>query len=180
MLQPPLQNIQKQFGTKKLKDFPHYSLMTLIYYWYIKGIKPISILNYLDYNKSEALNILQENLGWKYYGGKHYESIYTRFFQGYILPKKFNYDKRKAHLSTLISSGQITREEALDEINKDPYPSEELENEDKNYVIKKFGITPQEFDRIMNLPKKTIWDYPSYEGSMLLKLLRFIRRMRKR
>ena len=105
--------------------------------------------------------VLQKELDWKYYGGKHYESIYTRFYQGYILPKKFGFDKRKSHLSSLICSGEITRDEALRELENETYPAD-LQEQDREYVIKKLGLTDDEFEAIMNLPKKTFWDYDSY------------------
>ena len=107
------------------------------------------------------MDILQNQLGWQYYGGKHYESIYTRFFQGYILPVKFGYDKRKGHLSSLICSGEISREQALDDLKKPTY-APTLQEEDLEYVVKKLGLTADEFEAIMRLPKKAIYDYPSY------------------
>ncbi|MCE3260702.1 MAG: ExsB family protein, partial [Bacteroidetes bacterium] len=92
---------------------------------------------------------LVKELNWVPYPGKHYESLFTRFYQGYILVKKFGVDKRKAHLSSLICSGQITREEALEELAKPPYPVS-LQEEDRKYVIKKWGLTEAEFERIMH------------------------------
>jgi hypothetical protein len=142
-------------------------------YFYIKYPKFINILDYVNYNKKEAIKIIEERLEWRNYGGKHCESIYTRFFQGYILPKKFRYDKRRAHLSALICSGQITREEAIREIEKDPYPSEELKKEDKEYVIKKLRLSEKEFEGIMALPPKQFDDYSSYASSLGYKLLSF-------
>jgi hypothetical protein len=124
--------------------------------------KMINLLDYIDYSKKEALQVLEKDLEWKYYGGKHYESIYTRFYQGYILPKKFGYDKRRTHFSSLICSGEITREEALSEFSTNPY-TEKMQQEDREYVIKKLNLTESEFDEIMNLPHKSFWDYPSYE-----------------
>ncbi len=128
---------------------------------YLAALEWINILDYLDYVKKDAMQLLKRELGWEYYGGKHYESIYTRFYQGYILPKKFGYDKRKMHFSSLICSGEMTREEALEELKKETYPIE-MQEEDKAYVIKKFCITIEEFERMINLPKRTYWDYPSY------------------
>ncbi len=107
------------------------------------------------------MDVLQNVLGWQYYGGKHYESIYTRFFQGYILPRKFNIDKRRAHLSSLIRSGQISRENAVEEMSAPTYP-EDLQREDREYVIKKLGMTEQEFESIMAAPVKSYRDYPNY------------------
>jgi hypothetical protein len=104
--------------------------------------------------------MLEDELGWRDYGGKHYESIYTRFFQGYILPKKYNIDKRKAHYSTLICSGQLTRAQAMEKIEKKPYNEDQI-REDKEYVIKKLGITEAEFNAIMSAPPKTHKDYPN-------------------
>jgi len=148
-----IKNIQKQYGHIPLQTFPHISYFT--YQKYLITCKTVNILNYLDYSKKDAITILENELGWKYYGGKHYESIYTRFYQGYILPKKFGYDKRRTHLSSLICSGEITRSEALEELNNEPYPLE-LQEQDKEYVIKKLGITKDEFERIMNLPKNLL------------------------
>lgn len=155
-----IRTISRMFGSKKLKDYPHLTISKFFYYAFIKRIKSISILNYLSYQKTEAMRVLQDELGWKYYGGKHYESIYTRFYQGYILPTKFKIDKRKAHLSTLIFSGQLTRDEALTELQKPIYPIELL-REDQDFVIKKLGLNADSFKEIMELPCKTFQDYPN-------------------
>lgn len=115
------------------------------------------------------MRVLKEELGWKYYGGKHYESIYTRFYQGHILPEKFLIDKRKAHLSTLIFSGQLSREEAIQELQNPIYPAGLLE-EDRIFVIKKFGLNEDSFQQLMNLPRKTFQNYPNqYEFLKFLK-----------
>lgn len=153
-----LRDVQKSFGHKKIKSTPVMSLFELFYYTQIRKIRMISILNYVDYNKHEAMDVLQNKLGWVYYGGKHYESIYTRFFQAYILPKKFNIDKRKAHFSSLIYTGQMTRDEALTEMTKPVAPDDVLA-EDREYVIKKLGLSEKEFEEIMNLPCKTFLSY---------------------
>jgi len=157
-----IKSVHKQFGKGKLKTFPRLNLVAYHKYRYLasQGFL-VNILNYIDYVKSDAKKVLMRDLGWKDYGGKHYESIYTRFYQGYILPKKFGYDKRKVHFSSLICSGQMTRGEALKELKKDPYPLR-LQEEDNAYLLKKFGLSDKEFDGIMNLPKRTYWDYPSY------------------
>lgn len=167
-----IKSVHKQFGTQKLKTFPHLSLFKVFYYLWVKQIKAIAILDYADYNKKTAMDVLQNKLGWIYYGGKHYESVYTRFFQGYILPNKFHIDKRRGHLSTLICSGEITREEALEEIKKDPYPSEDLKKQDIEFASKKLGIKPLEFEKIMAAPIRSINDYPN--NSKILHFLRSI------
>lgn len=156
-----LKAIHKKFGKVPMKTFPYLGVTKGWYYMKIKGLKTFSPLNWIDYDKNAVKKFIQEELGWRDYGGKHYENIFTRFYQGYILYKKFGIDKRKSHLSTLICSGQITREEALEEIKKNPYPTEEMLLEDREYLIKKLGITEQEFQYLMDLPVKKHTDYPS-------------------
>lgn len=156
-----IKSVHERFGTVKLNTFPHMTFYE--YNKYQLTQKWIHILDYYNYVKKDALKILEEELGWKYYGGKHYESIYTRFYQGYILPKKFGYDKRKTHFSSLICSGEMTRDNALAELKNPTYPLA-LQKEDKEYVIKKLGLTVSEFEMIMNSPRRTYWDYPSYAG----------------
>jgi N-acetyl sugar amidotransferase len=157
-------SIHKSFGKIPLKTFPGLSYSKWFYFKILRGITFFPLLNYIDYNKTEAMAFLEKELGWQYYGGKHHESLYTKFIQSYILPVKFGYDKRKAHLSSLINSGQLSREEALAEMNKELYPAEELAR-DRSYALKKLGLTNNEFEKIMSLPKKCFWDYPSYEKS---------------
>jgi N-acetyl sugar amidotransferase len=172
-----IKSVHQQFGQMKLKDYPHYSLFDLFNYIVVKRTNFVYILNYIPYNKKEALKVLENELGWKYYGDKHYESIYTRFFQGYILPKKFNIDKRKSHLSSLIASGQMTREEALEIMRCNPYTQEQM-CEDREYVIKKLGLTEAEFEEIMALPIKRFSDYPNNDA--LLKNLTGLAKMAQR
>lgn len=154
--------LNQRFGTMSLDKFPHYNLFMDWVYKY--RLRRFPILNYIDYNKTQAISVLSNEMGWKYYGGKHYESIYTRFYQGYILPRKFGYDKRRSHFSSLICSGEMNREQALMELQKPTYPLEQ-QMEDKEYVIKKLELTDEEFERIMALPPKTHLDYPSYDGT---------------
>ncbi len=158
-----IQAIYNRFGSgKKLKSYPLLSLYNYIQYRYFKKGESIALLNYVPYNKADAMKVLLEELEWKDYGGKHFESKITHFYQAYILPVKFNVDKRKAHLSSLICSGQITRDEALLELKKELYDPTKLE-EDKDYFIKKLGLTVDEFNNIMSSPVKQHHDYPSYQ-----------------
>jgi N-acetyl sugar amidotransferase len=152
--------VHRRFGTVPLRTYPHFSLFDLAWINLIRGIRTVSILNYIDYNKAEAMELLQTKLGWTYYGGKHYESIYTRFWQGYVLPTKFGVDKRYGHLSDLINSGQLSRKEALAEIRTPPYPADLLE-QDLRYVRKKFGLSEAEFGNLMALPRRSFRDYPN-------------------
>lgn len=171
-----IKDVHQKFGKVKLKNYPFFNLFLLFYWTFIKNIKVISILNYIDYNKRQVMEIIQNELDWVYYGGKHYESVYTRFFQGYILPKKFGIDKRKGHLSDLIYSGQITREDALNELEKDIYPSN-LFNDDFIFVKKKFLLSDKEFDQIMNIPVKSYKEFKNIERKIDL-LKRFLNYLR--
>ena len=136
--------IHKKFGTVPLKNYP--AKFKDGRYIRTKGsYKSIPLLNYLDYNKKRTKEIIAQELDWKDYGGKHYESVFTRFYQGFILPEKFNIDKRKAHLSNLVFSGQITKENALLELSKAVYPAGQLEI-DKTFVLKKLGFIEQDFE----------------------------------
>ncbi len=164
-----IRGLQKRFGSRLLRTFPHFTLFDLFYAHVVRGVRSVSILNYIDYDKEAAMKILSDELGWKYYGGKHYESVYTRFIQGYILPQKFGVDKRYGHLSDLVRSGLMTRSKALEEIEKPPYP-EDLFAKDYGFVLKKFGITDEEFQSIMSAPVRTYRDYENSEA--LMKALR--------
>ena len=151
--------IQRTFGSIKLRKYPKINMFRrYVIYPILKGIKEYRILNFLPYNKKEAKKIIQSSLGWRDYGGKHYESLFTRFFQSYYLPVKFGFDKRKAHLSSLILSNQISKDEALEELKTPPFDEESIEK-DKVFISKKLGITLSEFENILNLPKKNHSDY---------------------
>lgn len=156
-----IKDVHQRYGTMKLKTYPRFSLTYLFYVNIIRGVRTISILNYVDYNKEEAIKILKEELDWKYYGGKHYESIYTRFYQGYVLPRKFGIDKRYGHLSDLIKSGQMKREDALEEIKKPTYP-EELQQQDLAYACKKLGLSRAQFEEIIKAEPRTFRDYRNF------------------
>lgn len=159
-----LKAVHKRYSEKRLKDYPHVNFFQrYIYYTLIKKMIIISPLNYINYNKNEAIETLKTDLGWQYYGGKHYESRFTKFFQSYYLPVKFNFDKRRAHLSSLIVSGQITRDEALIEMKEDAYSKTEIEN-DLEYVAKKLDWSPEEFRVIISLPPNRHENFPSNES----------------
>jgi hypothetical protein len=125
-------------------------------------VKWIRLLNYMDYDKFEAKKMLMQKYGWQDYGWKHFESIYTRFYQGYILPTRFGYDKRQSHLSSLICSDMISRTEGLCDFWRTSYPDEQ-KRLDLEYVIKKLGITREHFDYLMLLPKQSYHDFPNNE-----------------
>lgn len=164
-----LKDIQRKYGNLKLKKYPKIGFLKRYFYCsFIKGIKEFKILDFMEYNKNTAKKIIQDELDWKDYGGKHYESVFTKFFQSYYLPVKFGYDKRRAHLSSLVLSGQISREDALKEMKTLPYQEETLVR-DKLFMAKKLGIGVDQLENIFNFPKK---NHTDYKHSQLLKLLK--------
>lgn len=176
-----IKSVQKIFGTKKLKTYPHRSFLKHMKFKIIDGTKWIAPLDYVDYDKDEAKRIISKELGWRDYGRKHGESSYTRIFQEYILPVKFGYDKRLGHMSSLIVAGKMKRDEALSELGKPLYESEEQKKADIRYLCSKFGITDAQFDEIMKAPHKTILDYPCYEKSFFVRAAwKMINSMRKK
>jgi N-acetyl sugar amidotransferase len=158
-----IRSVNRQFGTGRLRSFPHYTHFDNQFRIpRIHRIRRLGILNYVDYDKPAAMDVMRRELRWEYYGGKHYESIYTRFYQGYILKEKFGFDKRRSHLSCLVNDGRVTRQQALAELEKPAIEPAQL-REDRAFVVKKLGLSEAEFDRIMAAERKTFWDYPSYE-----------------
>lgn len=156
-------DIHRKFGTIPIKTFPLIDKKTKSQIRK-KSIETVELLNLLPFNKFKAKQILKEELDWQDYGGKHYESIFTKFYQAYILPTKFNVDKRKAHFSSLICSGQITKGEALIELELPLYLEVDLKK-DKDYVLKKLGFSEAHFDQIM-LKEPVSHDSFEVEGSL--------------
>jgi N-acetyl sugar amidotransferase len=156
-----IRNIQKKFGKRKIKTYPYYSFFSLFYFTFIRGIRQVALLNYEDYDNKVAMNILENKLGWQYYGGKHYESVYTRWYQGFFLPKKFKVDKRYIHFSNLVKSNNMNRQDALNKLNEPAY-EEELQKQDTEYVIKKLDISNEEYINILN---KKIYSFRDYKNS---------------
>ena len=156
-----IKSIYKKFGSvNKIKNMPLLSNFDYIYFLIFKRIKWIPLLNYIDFNKQKAKTILIEELGWRDYGGKHYESIFTRFFHSFYLVNKFGYDLRKPYLSALVCSGQISKDEALQELSSPPASSEIIKS-DKSYVAKKLNLTEIELDKILSKENKLFSDYPN-------------------
>lgn len=157
-----IRDIHRQYGQQELKTYPFLD-RKMKKFIRDSGVEFVNYLNWVPYLKDSVKVSLQQELGWRDYGGKHYESIWTRFYQGYILPRKFGIDKRKAHLSTLICSGQMTRAEALEEMKK-PILDENLLAADMEFVLKKLGLSRQEFDAIMAMPVRAHREFET-EGS---------------
>lgn len=152
--------VQRRFGTRRLRTFPMMSYRRLAWYVLVRRIRYVGILNYVRYDKEAAMATLERELGWRRYEAKHFESIYTRFFQGYLLPEKFAMDKRRPHLSSLIVSGQLSRPEALRELEKPPY-NPKTAAEDVAYIRRKFGLSEAQFQAIMEAVPKSAEDYPN-------------------
>lgn len=165
--------IQRRFGTRPIRSTPLMGILGYTLNQMAYGFKFVWPLNLVGYDKAEALALLKEKYGWREYGTKHGESIITRFYQNYILPTKFGVDKRRAHLSSLICSGQISRAEALERISQPPYTPAELE-EDMQYVIKKLGFSRDEFAALMREQPHPHLDYPSEYNTFLR--LRWLKR----
>ena len=173
-----ISSVYQQFTGGRLVHFPLIPVTTLVRNIVLHRPRNVFLLDYLDYDKQAAKRLLMENYGWEDYGGKHYESVYTRFYQGWILPHKFGYDKRRMHLSTLVCSGQMTRAEALAEMATPAYPADWVEP-DKVFVAKKLGISREDFDAIMAAPKRRYSDYPNLQNHWVfgrgLDLFRFVK-----
>lgn len=152
--------IHQAFGERPLRKLPKLGVWHYAWYQLVRGIRDVKLLELSPFNKAEAKELLKREFNWKDYGGKHHESIFTRFYQGYILPRKFGIDKRKAHLSNLILSGQLTREEALQELQAPPY-DETLQQQDKIYVAKKLGFSDDEFEELLTRPNRPHSDFGS-------------------
>ena len=153
-----INKVQEMFSGRKLKTIPNFTIWDMFYYTFIKGIKVIPLLNYVEYEHKVVNEVLERELGWTYYGGHHHESHYTHFFHSYYLPQKFNIDMRKLELSALIRSGQINRETALETAQKPYQFSEEL----IEYTCKKLGLTEEQLTDLMKEPVKSFEDYPTY------------------
>ncbi|WP_392891480.1 N-acetyl sugar amidotransferase [Pseudomonas migulae] len=145
----------------RIKTFPIMGTLGYIYNRVIRGIKWVSFLDFYDYQKDAALDLLEEKYAYKRYPYKHYESVFTRFYQGYILPQKFDVDKRKLHLSTLVMSGQMTREQAIVHLQQSPYASSEELDRDRKYFLKKMGWTESQLETYLQRSAKPHDAYPS-------------------
>ena len=156
-----LQDIHRQFGSRPLINYPLTSILWhKIYLPYVKGIKAVRPLNYVPYIKKDAMQLLIDKFGWQPYPQKHFESVFTRFYESYWLPKRFGYDVRRVQYSSLILTGQMTREEALEKLKQSPYDESTIAY-DLEYVANKMGVSVNELNSYMDLQKRTYRDYKS-------------------
>jgi N-acetyl sugar amidotransferase len=154
--------IVKRYAPKNFYKFPTFGFLTEMYYKFLKGIRIIYILNYVNYKKDETKELLKKDLDWMDYGGKHHESRITSFVQSYLMPVKFNIDYRKATFSSMICENQMERDEAVRLLKELPYNENTIES-DKDYIAKKFDVSRSEFDKILDKPAKYYRDYPNEE-----------------
>lgn len=159
-----LRDIHRRFGTRPLVNFPITSILRhKIWLPYVKGIKAVRPLNYVPYDKAAAIKLLTEQFAWQPYPQKHFESRFTRFYEGFWLPAKFGYDTRRVQFSSLIVTGQMTREEALKKLES-PALDEAVIRQEFEYVATKLGVTVDELQGYLNAPNKTYRDYKSQEN----------------
>jgi N-acetyl sugar amidotransferase len=152
-------DIHKKFGKRELKTFPIVDIMSYkLYYKYVLGMQVYKPLNCIPYIKSDVEKLLSDKYGWESFQHKHHESRFTRFFEDYWLPRKFGYQKRRAHFSSLILTGQMTREEALDRVSR-PELSEEFLQKEFEYVAHKLDLTTDELQKLFEGENKTYHDY---------------------
>mgnify|MGYP006133838031 CR=1 FL=1 len=178
-----LLDIQSKYGKGTLDTYPMMGTNEMKKIEREYGLKTIAPLNYMGFDEESVKTLITEKLGWTPYGGKHHESVFTRFYQGYILPKKFGIDKRRAHFSNAICQNIMTRTEALDVLDSPTYDID-TQNLDREYVIKKFEITEDEFKAIMGQPVRSHFDFKTELKSKIRKkyldprnpLVRFVKR----
>lgn len=171
-----IKDIQKKYSKTKLRNFPMCSLLRIrLFYPLLHGIKRIAPLNYIPYDKGNITKFLVDNLGWKDYKNKHFEDRFTRWYEGYYLPVRFGFDKRRCYLSNLILTGELDRKEAIKELSVSPYSDEERK-EDSRFISSKLGISEDELESFMHVEKHTFKDFKnSYllirAGTIILRAL---------
>jgi aminotransferase len=159
-----IRDIHRQFGESKLKRFPILSFRAY-YETMLQKLQFVAPLNFMPYDKQSAIAHLEQNFGWRYYGGKHYESVWTRWYQAHYLPRKFGYDKRRAHLASLIVAGSMARDDALLELKKPLYTDNELAN-DTAFVAKKLGFSQAELEALIDAPPRHFAEFATHDGEL--------------
>lgn len=168
--------VAKKFGKVRIQSFPIYGTFKHLIDKFVLKIKWVAFLDFFEYNKEEVLNILESEFGFKKYPYKHYESIFTRFYQGYILPNKFNVDKRKVHLSTLIMTNQLSRDSAIKDLESIPYPTSSELDRDIQYFLKKMKWSTKDLNGYIDRPARSHAEFGS-ELKLVMSLKRFRRKM---
>lgn len=160
---PMIKDIRRQFGTRKMEKYPWSGILYHKFYLrYVKGVRVVRPLNWLPYSKQIAINTLSKTYGWRAYPQKHFESRFTKFYEGYWLPTRFGYDTRRVQFASLILTGQMTRQEALEQLAKLPYDLATADAEFE-YIANKLGISVDELRWYHQMPKKWFRDYKNQE-----------------
>ena len=158
-----INDIRRKFGTVKMESYPFSPILRhKVYLKYIRKIQVVKPLDNLNYIKEDALKLLAAEYGWIPYPQKHFESRFTKFFEGFWLPERFGFDTRRVQFSSLILTGQLLRKDAMETLKKPAYNKEHI-NDEFNYIAKKLGITSSELNKYLNMPKKFYWDYNNQE-----------------
>lgn len=171
-----VRDIMRRFSSVKMKSYPFSSIYRhKIYLRYIRGVTVVRPLNYRPYIKMDAVRLLEQEYGWKPYPQKHFESRFTKFFEGYWLPQRFGFDTRRVQYSSLILTGQMTREDGLKQLEKPAYDPATID-QDFEYIATKLGISTDELNHYFNMPKKFYWNYRNQErffnaGARVLKAM---------
>ena len=171
-----MKDIIQKFSTIKFKTFPFLPVLKhKLYLRYFKGLKMIRPLDNMVYNKNFATDVLEKEYGWKPYSQKHFESRFTKFYEGYWLPERFGFDTRKIQFSSLILTKQMSRDEAIEKLKISPFNKESIDEEFK-FIATKLGISSGKLREYFNLPKKFYWDYKNQQslfniGAKILKIL---------
>ena len=177
-----IKDVHNKFGKEELKTFPIVDILSYkIYYKYFYGMNIIKPLNYVPYIKEEAENLLHEKFGWEKFLHKHHESRFTRFFEDYWMPKKFGYEKRRAHFSSLIMTKQMNREKALDRISR-PELDDQFWKHEFEYIANKLDLSVEDLQRIFKGENKTYKDYKNKRsiiglGGKVMKILGLEKRL---
>lgn len=154
-----IKSVHKKFGKLPMKTYPNMPMHAMLRWMIVRRIQKIRPLWYMEYNKEEVKKFLTEEYGWEWYGGHHLENRFTAFYHSYFIPKRFGYDMRMLGYAAACRTGHMTQADALARLKEDPY----LEPELLEYVKKRLGYSDAEFERVMNLPKKSYRDYPTYK-----------------
>ena len=158
-----INDIRRKFGTIKMESYPFSPILRhKVYLKYVRKIQVVKPLDNLNYIKEDAIKLLAEEYGWTPYPQKHFESRFTKFFEGFWLPERFGFDTRRVQFSSLILTGQLLRKKALEKLKKPAYNKDHI-NDEFNYIAKKIGINSNELKKYFNMPKKFYWDYKNQE-----------------
>jgi N-acetyl sugar amidotransferase len=160
--------LNRLFGTTRLRRYPHTSMWRYFYLFKLRKLRVLRLFDYIPFDRAEVEALIMRELGWRPYGAKHFESVYTKFFQGYLLPQKFGFDKRRAHMSSLICAGQMTRGQALQALQAPALDPDEV-SPMLDYVAKKLRFAPGELEGIFRAPPKTYKDYPNSLNSRFVR-----------